>query len=177
MRLRRRRFPPPLRVALACAAVALATGVAGGQPSRQVPGPIEVIHDGNRLDALRDAPVACHTLVGFLEMLERPLPERVIALRVSRSSPPDAREYALCVTADGTLVVGAQQFTPGVRGRRGSFVRGEIERAFPPLEGSMPWRWIVPINLSREVGVTLEVKALADVWPVRRVVIRPEHER
>ena len=127
--------------------------------------------------ALRDAPVPCHTLVGFLEMLERPLPDGAFALRVSRSSPPDAQELALCVTADGTLIVGSQRFARDARGRRGRLVRGEIERAFPPLEGSGPWRWLVSIALSREVSVTLEVSAVAEAWPVRRVVIRSGYER
>ncbi len=94
-----------------------------------------------------------------------------------RSSPPGAHEFALCVTADGTLVVGTQRFAVDPRGRRGGFLRGEIERSFPALEGSGPWRWVVPIMLSREVEVTLEVTAQEDTWPVRRVVIRPEHER
>lgn len=166
-----------MRVLTGAALVALAAGVAGGQPSRRATPPIEVIHDGNRLEALRDAPVPCHSLVGFLEMLERPLPNGAFALRVVRSSPPGAHEFALCVTADGTLVVGTQLFAVDPRGRRGGFLRGEIERSFPALEGSGPWRWVVPIMLSREVQVTLEVTAQAETWPVRRVVIRPEHER
>jgi len=166
-----------MRVLTGAAVVALVAGAAGGQPSRPSMLPIEVIHDGNRLEALRDAPVPCHTLVGFLEMLERPLPNGAFALRVVRSSPPGAHEFALCVTADGTLVVGTQRFAVDPRGRRGGFLRGEIERSFPALEGSGPWRWVVPIMLSREVEVTLEVTAQEDTWPVRRVVIRPEHER
>ena len=155
----------------------LLSGVAGGPPSRAASTAIDVIHDGNRLEALRDAPVPCHTLGGFIEMLERPLPEEAFAMRLSRSSPPDAREFALCVTVDGTLVVGMQHFALDARGRRGRFLRGEIERAFPPLDGSAPWRWLIPIALSREVQVTLDVRAMADVWPVHRVVIRSGYER
>jgi hypothetical protein len=161
----------------AALAIVLGTGSAGAQPAAVTRSPIEIAHDGNRLEALRDAPVPCQNLPGFLETLERPLPDRAFAARILRSSPPGATHLTLCVTADGTLIVGSQSFALDARGGRGAFVRGEIERSFPALEGSSPWRWLVPIAVSREVAITLEVKALADVWPVRRVVIRSEYER
>ena len=80
----------------------------------------------------------------------------------------------LCVTSDGTLVLGErlQTFDPGER--RYVMTKGEIARSYRPLDTRDGWLWLVEVALSREVTVVLEVRAPAS-WPVESVSVTADH--
>lgn len=124
---------------------------------------------GSRLTVFREAPVAFSTLYEMTTALAQPLGDRARAASLVRSSPPQAVEYVLGVTREGTLVVGEQVFD--LEGDRPSFVRGEIWRAYAPLQRPGPWTWLVAIPVSREATAVLELKAATATWPVTRVTI------
>ena len=132
----------------------------------------DVSGEGNSITGVRRAPVAYSSLealsVGLRSL--RPLPAGV---RLVRSVPQQVIDYVWCVTEEGVLVVGQQvrTFDPGA----GQYVvaEGEIKRAYTALEATVPWTWIVDIPLGREVGVTLEVRAMSQTWPVHAVLVSP----
>src|SRR5438045_7948113 len=95
------------------------------------------------------------------------------AVRVVRSAPPQVIDYVFCITDDGVLVLGQQVRTLDVTSGQYVFTEGDIRRAYPALEGIAPWTWIVDIPLSREVPLSLEVKAMSQAWPVRSVAVTP----
>ena len=126
---------------------------------------------GNELTAWRTAPVSYRSLEALSAALQHPFPVPARVLRLVRSAPPEVIEYTLCVTRDGTLVFGEQLFEVGAADRRRVLVRGELGRGYRPLEHDGPWTWIVGLPLSREVQVTLQVRATVPGWPVRSVTI------
>jgi hypothetical protein len=161
----RRRLVPIVMVLLAAA-------TAGAQPAER-PARIEIRAGDNRLEIMLLAPVPCQTLTSFAESLEQPLDDRPYAMRLVRTSPPEGSEYILCITSDGTLVVGRRVFARAEPGIPDAFARGDIDRAYPALDGPMPWTWLVRMPVSREVIVTLEIRA-TEGWPVRHVIIKPD---
>ncbi len=132
---------------------------------------IEVEHGGNRLTVWRAVPVASSRLEQFVLEIQHPLPARVRAARLWRTAPRQIIDFALCVTPDGTLIVGRQilSFDPAVG--RYIFARGEIERGYPPLEQAGPWTWLVNIPVSRELTAALEIRAASGRGPVSYVTI------
>ncbi len=126
---------------------------------------------GSRLTVFREAPVAFSTLDEMTTALAQPLGARARAASLVRSSPPQAVDYVLGVTREGTLIVGEQVFD--LEGDRPFFVRGEIWRAYAPLQRPGPWTWLVAIPVSREATAVLELKAATATWPVTRVTITP----
>lgn len=131
----------------------------------------EVRGEGNTLTALRRAPVAYASLPDLFKVIGGPAPVPA-AVRLVRGTPPQLIDYVLCVTEDGMLVVGQQVRTLDAAGRY-AFTEGAIKRAYPALEAIAPWTWIVDIPLGREVSLSLEVRAMANGWPVRAVLISP----
>ena len=89
-------------------------------------------------------------------------------------APQQIIDYVLCVTRDGTLMVGArtETFDPGER--RYVFTKGEIVRSYRPLDAPEGWLWLVEVVLSREMIVTLEVRAPAS-WPAESVTVTANH--
>ena len=132
----------------------------------------EITGEQNTLTGVRRAPVPYDTLGALTAAVQQPTPSAAAA-RIVRSSPPQVIDYVLGVTDEGFLVVAQQVRTlDGATGRY-EFTTGEITRAYPALEASVPWTWIVEISLGREVNVTLEVTALSPTWPVRGVSVTP----
>lgn len=133
----------------------------------------EITGEHNTLTGVRRAPVPYDTLTAITAAVQQPAPVAAAA-RLVRSAPPQVIDYVLGVTDDGFLVVAQQvRSFDGGTGRY-QFTDGEIRRAYPALEATVPWTWIVDIPLGREVNVTLEVTALAPGWPVRGVTVTPK---
>ena len=133
----------------------------------------EITGEGNTLTGVRRAPVPYDTLGGLTGAVQQPEPVAAAA-RLIRSAPPQVTDYVLGVTEDGVLIVAQQiRALDGTTGRY-VYIAGEITRAYPALEASVPWTWIIDIPLGREVHVTIEVTALAPGWPVRGVAMTPK---
>ena len=128
--------------------------------------------EGNSVVGLRHAPVPYGSVSDVTAAVQRAeaLPT---ALRLVRRTPPQVIDYVFGITDDGLLVVGQQIRTLDVMSGRYIFTDGEIKRAYPALEASPPWTWIVDIPLGREVDLTLEVRAMVQTWPVRTVAVTP----
>src|SRR5882762_5637336 len=120
---------------------------------------------GNELRALRDAPVAYSSLEQIVAGILRPTVPHAAPVTIVRASPPQEIDYLLCVTSAGTLVVGERILAVGADGPLRLFVRGEISRSYPSLSVPDGWLWLVDVQLSREVRVTLQLRAPAR-WPL-----------
>lgn len=132
----------------------------------------QISGEGNTVTGLRRAPVP-YTSVSDLSAAVR-MPRPVAAgVRLVRRTPPQVTDYVWCVTEDGTLVVGQQVRTLDTTSGQYVFTEGDIKRAYPALEATVPWTWIVDIPLGREVALTLEVRAMSQGWPVRAVIVAP----
>ncbi|OLA98811.1 MAG: hypothetical protein AUH09_07090 [Candidatus Rokubacteria bacterium 13_2_20CM_70_12] len=129
---------------------------------------------GNELVALRDAPVAYARLAELAVDIAQPAEPGAGPIRIARAWPRQLIDYVLCVTSDGTLVLGErlQTFDPGER--RYVMTKGEIARSYRPLDTRDGWLWLVEVALSREVTVVLEVRAPAS-WPVESVSVTADH--
>jgi hypothetical protein len=156
-------------------AMALGVPAAGrwGAPADAGSDRFSVEADGNRLIVWRAVPVVFSAIHLLAPALERPLPPEAHAIRLHRQAPPETVYYVLCVTGEGTLVLGQQLFSSSGPEARPVLVRGEIVRSYPPLETSGPRIWLVEIPLSRERGVVLAVRASSADGPVRAVAIMP----
>jgi hypothetical protein len=135
---------------------------------------IRVQSGGNELVAARDAQVTYARLEQLVVDIARPAEPGAGPIRVTRASPRELIDYVLCVTRDGTLVLGErrQTFDPGER--RYVFTKGEVARSYRPLDGPEGWLWLVPVALSREMTVVLEVQAPA-TWPLESVSVAADH--
>ena len=136
--------------------------------------PLRVQSDGNELVVERDAPVAYARLAELVVDIGRPAEPGAGPIRVARVSPPQLVDYVLCVTNGGTLVLGARLQTLDPGERRFVFTKGEIVRSYRPLDTPEGWLWLVEVALSREMTVTLEVRAPA-LWPVESVSVTADH--
>ena len=162
--------------------VALATG---SEAVPQTPPPIVitlqgemmVIKDaGSELVVRRNAPVRYRTVSQLDEEIRTPLPPHVAVIRLVRAGR-EMHEYVLCVTNEGLLVLGEQRRDFDYGGGAFVFVRGEIWRAFQPLQQPGPWTWLLEIPLSRERRATLQLRTAAATWPVDQVAISPVADR
>jgi TolA-binding protein len=133
--------------------------------------------DGNRLTVWRVVPVVFSAIDRLTAALPRPMPPQAHAIRLHRDAPPENVHYVLCVTSEGTLVLGQQVFSLGAPGARPALVRGEIVRSYLPLETSGAWIWLVDVPVSREREVVLAVQATSADWPIRAVMISPAGAR
>jgi hypothetical protein len=132
----------------------------------------QISGDGNAVTGLRRAPVPYGLLSDMTAAIRQPQAVPT-AVRLERTVPPQVIDYVFCVTDDGLLVVGQQIRTLDVTTGQYIFTDGEIKRAYPALEATVPWTWIVDIPLAREVPLTLELKAMTSAWPVRAVAVTP----
>lgn len=156
------------------ALVLLAAGV-DAQPLPSVGGqvaPLRIQSGGNELVVAPQASVGYTALEDLVADIGDALPKRAAPIRVLRALPPQTVDYVLCVTKDGTLVVGERIYTFDESQRRYVLTRGEIARSYPPLDDGGAWRWLVQVPLSRELTVTLDLRASAR-WPVEAVTVTP----
>jgi len=131
---------------------------------------IRVSAGGNELRALRDAPVAFSSLEQIVAGISLATVPHAAPVTIVRASPPQEIDYLLCVTSTGTLVVGERFHNLGADGPGRLFVRGEIARSYPSLSVPDGWLWLVDVPLSREVRVTLQLRAPAR-WPLEAVAV------
>ncbi|MBM4435540.1 MAG: hypothetical protein FJ028_10700 [Chloroflexi bacterium] len=136
----------------------------------------DISAEGNVVTGLRLAPVPYRSMTAVASAVRRPAPVPA-AVRVTRATPPQMIDYVWCVTEEGVLVVGQQIRTLDHASGHYDFTEGDIERAYPALEATVPWTWIVSIPLGREVALTLEVRAPEARWPVRAVTVTPTVSR
>ena len=132
----------------------------------------DVAGEGNTLTGLRRAPVP-YTSVTDVSLAVRQAQPVPAGLRFVRGSPPQVIDYVWCVTEEGVLIVGQQVRRLDAVSGQYAFTEGDIKRAYPALEASVPWTWIVDIPLGREVTLTLEVRAMSQTWPVLAVTVAP----
>jgi len=165
---------PALRLSIQCLLGAVASLVAASPAAAADRAPFRVQSGGNELIVVREAPVAYTRLEQLVEDLRRSPEPRAAPIRVVRASPPELIDYVLCVTRDGTLVVGEQiqTFDPGAR--RYVVTKRAIARSYRPLDAPEGWRWLVEVVLSRETKVTLELRA-RELWPVDGVTVTSDH--
>ena len=135
-----------------------------------------VASDGNELSVRRNVPVPYRTLEALNAALAHPFPASARAIRLVRAAPPEVIEYALCVTGDGTLILGEQVFAGDVAKGRNVLVRGGITRGYPPLGRPGPWVWLLELPVSREMNATLILYATTAGWPVRTMLIAVSQE-
>ena len=131
---------------------------------------VRVERDGNVLLARRSPAVPFERLEQLLTGIEqRPAPRG--AIRLVREGAGQLIDYFLCVTPEGRLVVGQQLWRRDPGSGDYVFERGELARAYSPLEGDGTWTWMFHIAVARESDVTLVARADGDRWPVRFVTI------
>jgi hypothetical protein len=128
---------------------------------------LRVVREGNTLLARGLAPVPYSQVSDMLNDIGKPLAPA--AMRLTRLAPGRLVEYFFCVTLEGRLVV-AQQIWREDPSRRWVFERGELSRAYSPLESGGPWTWLVDVPLARESEATVVVRAEGE-WPLRSVSI------
>jgi len=156
-------------------ALVLVTAVVDAEPlptGERPAVPFRLLSGGNELVVAPQAPVAYTTLEQLTGAIGVPLAPPEAPIRVVRVSPPQTIDYVLCVTKDGTLVVGERVHTFDDAQGRYVFTRGGIARNYPPLDAPGAWRWLIEVPLSRDVTVTLELRAHAR-WPVEAVSVAP----
>ncbi len=83
-------------------------------------------NDGNELIVWRNAPVAYRTLEALNAAVERPFPASSRVVRLVRATPPQVIDYVVCITGDGTLILGEQVFAVDAAG---AVLFGEAGRA------------------------------------------------
>jgi hypothetical protein len=126
---------------------------------------IRVVREGNTLLAHGVVPVRYSQVADMLNDIQRPLSPA--AMRLTRLAPGRLVDYFFCVTLEGRLVVGQQVWRQDAW-RRWIFERGELARAYSPLESDGPWTWLVDVPLARESHTVLRVRAEGE-WPLRSV--------
>jgi len=132
---------------------------------------IRIQSQGNELFAMREAPVAYSTLEQIATSIGGSAPPRTAApVRVVRTSPPQEIDYLFCITNGGTLVLGERVHTRAAAERPYVFARGAIVRSYPSLSVPEGWLWLVDVPLSREITVTLQLRARAQ-WPLASVSV------
>jgi hypothetical protein len=131
---------------------------------------IRVQSQGNELIVMRQAPVAYSTIEQIVASIAATRTPGAVPVRLVRASPPQEIDYLFCVTSGGTLVLGERVHTLTAGERRPVLTRGEIVRSYPPLSAPEGWMWIVQVPLSREITVTLQLRAPA-AWPLESVAV------
>jgi len=131
----------------------------------------QISGEGNAVTGVRRAPVPYDSLSDMTTAIRQPS-AIATAVRLTRAVPPQVIDYVFCVTDEGVLIVGQQVRTLDVTSGQYVFTEGDIKRAYPALEATVPWTWIVDIPLGREVPLTLYLKAMTQ-WPVRAVAVTP----
>ena len=126
---------------------------------------LRVVREGNTLLARASAPVRYSQVGDMLAAIERPVTPA--AMRLRRMAPGQLVDYFFCVTMEGRLVVGQQQWREDPT-RGWVFERGELTRAYSPLESDGPWTWLIEMPVARESEAMIVVRAEGE-WPLRSV--------
>ncbi len=130
-----------------------------------------LVYEGNRLSVEQSAPVPYSDLAGMRAVLERTSFAGQYAIVLFRESPREIVGYVLAVEREGTLSLGSQQHEWDASDRRYRLLRGELYRSYQPLEGRVPWTWLVTVPVSRELQAALLIRAVEVAWPVNTVSI------
>ena len=125
----------------------------------------------SRLVVQRLAPVPYKSAEEVAIAIEGSLPASAAAIRLTRTMARETVDYVFGVTEHGRLVVGRQFRRYDAEQRSYVFEKGEVWRAFSPLDRPGAWTWLVPIEASRGMPVTMELRAQDERWPVKRVAI------
>ena len=126
---------------------------------------LRVVREGNTLFARASAPVRYLHVGDMLAAIERPVTPA--AMRLRRMAPGQLVDYFFCVTLEGRLVVGQQLWREDPT-RGWVFERGELTRAYSPLESDGPWTWLIEMPVARESEAMIVVRAEGE-WPLRSV--------
>ena len=139
--------------------------------------PLVLVYEGSRLSVRQVAPVPYSDLASMLAALPHASLSGRYAIVLFRDSPRQLVGYVLVVQGEGTLSLGSQlhEWNAGDRGYR--FLKGELIRSYPPLEGRSPWTWLVTIPISRELQASLVIRAVNHRWPVESVSISAAGQR
>jgi hypothetical protein len=131
---------------------------------------IRVQSQGNELIVMRQAPVAYSTIEQIVASIAATRTSAAVPVRLVRASPPQEIDYLFCVTSGGTLVLGERVHTLTAGERRPVLTRAEIVRSYPSLSVPEGWMWVVQVPLSREITVTLQLRAPV-AWPLDSVAV------
>jgi hypothetical protein len=129
---------------------------------------IRVQSQGNELIVMRRAPVAYSNVEQIVATIAGPRTHGPVPIRLVRASPPQEIDYLFCVTSGGTLVLGERVYTPSAG--EPVLARGQIARSYPSLSVPEGWLWVVQVPLSREITVTLQLRAPV-AWPLDSVAV------
>ena len=159
-----------LAAAAACLVIVAARAEPQSPPVALDQSMIRVVSQGNELFAMREAPVAYSRLEQMSGGLSATDTTYTAPVRVVRVSPPQEIDYLFCVTTGGTLVLGERIHTRSAGDRRYVFERGAIVRSYPSFNVPQGWLWLVDVPLSREMTVTLQLRA-PSAWPLASVSV------
>ena len=126
---------------------------------------LRVVREGNTLLARASVAVRYSQVGDMLAAIEQPVTPA--AMRLRRVAPGQLVDYFFCVTMEGRLVVGQQQWREDPS-RGWVFERGELTRAYSPLESDGPWMWLIELPFARESEAMIVVRADGE-WPLRSV--------
>jgi hypothetical protein len=165
---------PMLRLTVCAIVLGLLFVLAPSPGAAQVPAEwnargddLRLVREGNTLVARGTAPVRYSQVSDLMADIGRPMAPSV--MRLTRVAPGQLVDYVFCVTLEGRLVVGQQVWWEDAS-RGWVFERGELARAYSPLESGGPWTWLVDVPLARESPATIVVRAEGE-WPLRTVSI------
>jgi len=144
---------------------------AGDAAPAKVAEPLVLVYEGNRLSVKPSVTVPYSDLGSMVAALQSALSSEQYAILLFRESPRETVGYVLAVEREGTLSLGGQQHEWDASDGRYRFLRGELYRSYQPLEGHMPWTWLVTIPISRELQASLMIRAAEAAWPVQTVLI------
>jgi len=160
-----------LGVFLGGAVLALVISGVGDAPAAGKDDSLVLVYEGNRLSVKQSASVPYSDLQSMLQAVRRsPLIDQY-GILLFRNFPRSIAGYVFAVEREGTLSLGSQLHEWDAADYRYRFSRSELFRSYQPLEGELPWTWLVEIPVSRTVGVSLVIRAVEERWPVKSVSI------
>lgn len=154
-----------------CAILVLLLSRAGDAAPAGVADSLVLVYDANRLSVKQSPPVSYSDFSSMLTAIQRASLVGRYAIVLFRDSPREIIGYVLAVEREGTLSLGSQLHEWDASDRQYRFLRGELYRSYQPLEGNVPWTWLVSIPISREREASLVIRAVEARWPVESVSI------
>lgn len=154
-----------------CAILVLLLARAGDAAPASVADSLLLVYEANRLSVKQSAPVSYSDLSSMMTSIQRASLVGRYAIVLFRDSPREIIGYVLAIERGGTLSLGSQLHEWDSGDRRYRFLRGDLYRSYQPLEGNVPWTWLVTIPVSRERQASLVIRAVEARWPVESVSI------
>lgn len=154
-----------------CAVLVLLLARVGDAAPARVADSLVLVYEAHRLSVKQSAPVPYPDLSSMMTAIQRASLVGRYAIVLFRDSPREIIGYVLAVEREGTLSLGSQLHEWDASDRRYRFLRGDLYRSYQPLEGNMPWTWLVTIPVSRERQASLVIRAVEARWPVESVSI------